>query len=73
MRVIGKVYTWTEEELTALPLVYKLMLLGRPYYDGTLFGLMDDHDRLKEMLEFILNQITAPDEIDFKSILSKGV
>ena len=73
MRVIGKIYTWTEEELTVLPLVYKLMLFGRPYYYGTLFGLMDDHDRLKEMLEFILNQLTAPDEIDFKSILSKGV
>ena len=70
MRVIGKVYPWTEEELTALPLVYKLMLFGRPNYYGTLFGLMDDHDRLKEMLEFILNQITAPDEIDFRSVLS---
>ena len=70
MQVIGKEYTWTKEELTALPLVYKQMLFGRPYYYGTLFGLMDDHDKLKEMLEFILNQITSPDEIDFRKILS---
>ena len=70
MQVIGKEYTWTEEELTALPLVYKLMLFGRPYYYGALFGLMDDHDKLNEMLEFILNQLTSPDEIDFRKILS---
>ncbi|MCQ2431578.1 MAG: hypothetical protein MJ175_03125 [Clostridia bacterium] len=71
MRVIGKEYTWNEDELTALPLIYKLMLFGRPYYFGTLFALMDDHDKLKEMLEFILKQLTSPDEIDFRSILAK--
>ena len=71
MRVIGKEYTWNEDELEALPLVYKLMLFGRPYYYGALFGLMDDHDKLKEMLDFILNQITSPDEIDFRKILSE--
>ena len=71
MQVIGKEYTWTEEELTALPLVYKLMMFGRPYYYGALFGLMDDHDKLEEMLEFILKQITSPNEIDFRSFLSK--
>ncbi len=70
MQVIGKEYTWNEDELTALPLIYKLMLFGRPYYYGPLFGLMDEHDKLKEMLEFILDQITSPDEIDFRSVLS---
>ena len=72
MQVIGKEYTWNEDELTALPLVYKLMLFGRPYYFGSLFGLMDDHDKLKEMLTFILKQITSPDEIDFRKILSES-
>lgn len=69
MQVIGKEYAWTEDELAALPLLYKLMLFGRPYYYGTLFGLMDDHDKLKEMLEFILTQLTGPDEIDFREVL----
>ncbi len=65
MKVIGKEYTWTDEELAALPLVYKLMLFGRPYYYGALFGLMEDHDKLKEMLELIEKQLSASDEIDF--------
>ena len=50
--------------------MYKLMLYGRPYYYGTVFDLMNDHDKLKEMLEFMLAQITSPDEIDFRAILS---
>ena len=70
MQIIGKEYTWSEDELTALPLVYRLMLFGRPYYYGTLFGLMDDYDKLKEMLEFILRQLLSPDEIDFRKILA---
>ena len=70
MQVIGKEYTWSEDELTALPLVYKLMLFSVTYYYGTLFNLMDDHDKLKEMLEYILDQITSDDEIDFRAILS---
>lgn len=69
MQVIGKEYTWNEDELAALPLIYKLMLFGRPYYYGTLFGLMEDYDKLKEMLEFILNQLSSPDEINFREIL----
>ena len=69
LQVIGKEYTWTEEELLALPLIYRLMLFGRVYYYGTLFGLMDDQDKLKEMLEFIENQLTSPDEINFREIL----
>lgn len=71
MQVIGKDYTWNEDELEALPLIYKLMLFSVPYYYGTVFDMMDDHDKLKELLEFLLNQITSPDEIDFRSILSK--
>ena len=70
MKVIGKEYTWNEDELEALPLLYKLMLFAVPYYYGMIFDLTDDHDKLKEMLEFILNQITSPDEIDFRKILS---
>ena len=69
MQVIGKEYTWTEDELVALPLLYKLMLFGRPYYYDTLFDLMDDHEKLKEMPEFILTQLTAGDEIDFREVL----
>ncbi|MCQ2436059.1 MAG: hypothetical protein MJ101_04050, partial [Clostridia bacterium] len=64
-------YTRNKDELTVLPLIYKLMLFGRPYYYGALFGLMNDHDKLKEMLEFIQTQITLPDEISFRKILSK--
>lgn len=71
MRVIGKEYVWSEAELDALPLVYKLMLFGRVYYYGTLFGLLNDHDKLKEMLDFILRQLTGADEIDFRRELAR--
>lgn len=72
LQVIGKEYAWNEDEFAALPLVYKLMLFGRPYYYGTLFGLMNDREKLKEMLEFILDKLTAPDEIDFREVLLGG-
>ena len=72
LQVIGKEYVWTEEELAALPLVYKLMLFGRPYYYGTLFSLMNDCGKLKEMLEFILDKLTSSDEIDFREVLLSG-
>lgn len=72
LKVIGKEYTWSGEELTALPLLYKLMLFGRPYYYGTLFGLMNDHDKLKEMLEFILEKVSGGDEIDFERELGEN-
>ena len=72
LQVIGKEYVWTEEELAALSLVYKLMLFGRPYYYGTLFSLMNDCGKLKEMLEFILDKLTSPDEIDFREVLLSG-
>ncbi|MBR5769590.1 MAG: hypothetical protein IKZ81_07900 [Clostridia bacterium] len=71
MQVVGKEYTWDEKELIALPLIYKLLLFGRSYYYGSLFGLMKDHDKLKEMLEYILDQVTSPDEINFREILSE--
>ena len=72
LQVIGQEYVWTDEELTALPLVYKLMLFGRPYYYGTLFSLMNDCGKLKEMLEFILDKLTSSDEIDFREVLLSG-
>lgn len=72
LQVIGKEYVWTEEELAALPLVYKLMLFGRPYYYGVLFSLMNDCGKLKEMLEFILDKLTSSDEIDFREVLLSG-
>ena len=70
MQVIGKEYTWNEDELDALPLVYKLMLFGVTYY-WSLFDYMDDHDKLGEILEYILAEITSEDEIDFREILKK--
>ena len=59
-----------EDELAALPLVYKIMLFGGVYYYGTVFRLMDNHDQLKELLEYILNQLFT-DQIDFGKILAK--
>ena len=70
MQVIGKEYTFSEDEITALPLLYKLMLFGVTYY-WSLFDYMDDHDKLKEILEYILAEITSEDEIDFGKILAK--
>ncbi|MBR3991147.1 MAG: hypothetical protein IKI91_03340 [Clostridia bacterium] len=70
LKVIAKHYSFNEKELAAMPLIYKLMLFGRPYYYGTLFGLMGDHDKLEEMLEYILSRLTSPDEIDFKKALA---
>ena len=69
-RVIGKEYNFSEDELAALPLVYKIMLFGGVYYYGTVFRLMDNHDQLKELLEYILNQLFT-DQIDFGKILAK--
>ena len=70
MQVIEKEYTFSEDELEALPLVYKLMLFGVTYY-WSLFDYMDDHDKLGEILEYILAEITSEDEIDFREILKK--
>ena len=61
---------FSEDELAALPLVYKIMLFGGVYYYGTVFRLMDNHDQLKELLEYILNQLFT-DQIDFGKILAK--
>ena len=72
MQVIGKEYTWNEDEIEALPLLYKLMLFGVTYY-WSLFDYMDDHDELKEILEFILAEITSDDEINFREILKKKI
>ena len=70
MQVIGKEYTWNEDELEALPLLYKLMLFGVTYY-WSLFDYLDDHDKLEEILEFILAEITSDDEINFREVLKK--
>lgn len=70
LKVIGRHYSFNEKELAAMPLIYKLMLFGRPYYYGTLFGLTGDHDKLEEMLEYILARLSSPDEIDFKKALA---
>lgn len=70
-RVIGKEYNFSEEELAALPLVYKIMLFGGVYYYGTVFELADNHDQLKELLEYILGQLSI-DQIDFRRVLAEA-
>ena len=70
-RVIGKEYNFSEDELAALPLVYKIMLFGGVYYYGTVFELADNHDQMKELLEYILGQLSI-DQIDFRRVLAEA-
>ena len=71
LRVIGKEYHFGEDELAALPLVYKIMLFGGVYYYGTVFELADNHDQMKELLEYILGQLSI-DQIDFRRVLAEA-
>lgn len=71
LRVIGKEYHFDEDELAALPLVYKIMLFGGVYYYGTVFELADNHDQMKELLEYILGQLSI-DQIDFRRVLAEA-
>ena len=45
------------------------MLFGGVYYYGTVFELADNHDQLKELLEYILGQLSI-DQIDFRRVLA---
>lgn len=71
LKVIDRHYHWSADEIEAFPLIYKLMLFGHTYYYGMLFGIMNNREQLKEMLEFISKQIKT-DEIDFRNILKNN-
>ena len=67
MRVAGN-YDFSDAEIAAAPLIYKIRLIGTLYYWQIADFAAGDPDRLSDFFDYLKTQLTT-DEIDFEEIM----